>query len=116
MTDALLADTGEDKFFQKESKFASEWNPEHIYDGFNTRAIINDFGGCFITKIDAITRLKKRLTREIGEEGENWVIDINPITDSEELYLKDSSLILMWKIQNSDKVLALFSKVIAHED
>lgn len=109
----LLQDT-EDNFFTEVNKFEVDWMPSHMYDGMNTRVLIKDFGGCFITKATMIDRLKRKLTRELGEEGDYWCIDYNPQTDEDELYMQDSSTLIVWKLQNSDRVEELFSEAQSH--
>lgn len=97
------------------NKYNSVWNPDTIFTGFKVRAVLiksNDL----ITNIQQMHQLRRRLTRELGVEFEDWILDENPRTEENELYLQSSSKLVMWKLQDNAKFVELFAFVEQHTD
>jgi hypothetical protein len=99
----------------KVNRFEAGWSPETLFAGFTIRAILKEQND-IISKLDAVSRLKKRLKRELGEEGKDWIVIQNDITDEDELYLPNSGKLVLWKLQDHIKFNELFSRVETHKD
>ena len=113
----LEKDMKDTDFVISVSKYDDSWMPSCLFNGFNTKAILKEpESGCFIEKGENIERLKKRLNKDVGEEEEDWIIDQNPITGEEELYMRDDSIITMWLIRAPDQVKTLIREVHNHQD
>lgn len=97
------------------NKYESVWNPKTMFSGFKVRAVLvksNDV----ITNITEMHQLRRRLQRELGTEDEDWILEENPNTLENELYLQNSGKLVMWKLQDNDKFISLFSFVEQHTD
>jgi len=97
------------------NKYATRWNPDTIFTGFKVRAVLiksNDL----ITNIQEMHQLRRRLKREMGVEGEDWVLEENPHTEENELYLQNTGKLVMWKLQDNAKFVELFAFVEQHTD
>ena len=113
----LEEDMKDTDFVISVSKYDDSWMPSCLFNGFNTKVILKDpESKCLIEKGDNIERLKKRLEKDVGEEGEDWIIDENPMTGEEELYLRDDSVITMWLIRAAEQVKTLIREVHNHQD
>lgn len=99
----------------KVNRNEANWDAKTLFTGFNTRAILTSHED-LITKINAIHQLKRRLKREMGEEGEEWILQTNDRTGEDELYLKSSGKLVMWKLQDVTKFNGLFERVEQHKD
>jgi hypothetical protein len=96
-------------------KFNANWASETLFSGFMIRAILKEQED-IITKLEAVSRLKKRLKREMGEEGTDWILIQNDKTDEDELYLLNSGKLVLWKLQDHVKFNELFQRVESHRD
>ncbi|MNK44116.1 hypothetical protein D3C87_628380 [compost metagenome] len=97
------------------NKYESVWNPKTMFSGFKVRAVLiksNDV----ITNITEMHQLRRRLQRELGTEDEDWILEENPNTLENELYLQNSGKLVMWKLQDNDKFISLFAFVEQHTD
>ncbi len=97
------------------NKYDSVWNPKTMFSGFKIRAVLvksNDV----ITNINEMHQLRRRLIRELGTEDEDWILEENPKTLENELYLQNSAKLVMWKLQDNDKFINLFAFVEQHTD
>lgn len=97
------------------NKYESVWNPKTMFSGFKIRAVLvksNDV----ITNINEMYQLRRRLQRELGTEDEDWILEENPNTLENELYLQNSGKLVMWKLQDNDKFISLFAFVEQHTD
>lgn len=99
----------------KVNKHEAGWDASVLYTGFQVRAILKEHTDA-ITKVNARYQLTRRLRREMGEEGEGWVIMANSRTGEDELYLQNSGKLIMWKLQNTEKFNELFGRVEQHKD
>ena len=97
------------------NKFDANWATETLFSSFMVRAILKQHED-IITKIDAVSKLKRRLKREMGEEGTDWLIVQNDHTDEDELYLLNSGKLVLWKLQDHVKFNEMFSRVENHKD
>lgn len=100
---------------QKVNRYEADWDPSTIFTGFTIRAVLADTGD-MIGRIQNSSRLRKRLTREVGEEGIDWKMRDHPNTDEIELYLQNSGKLIMWKLQDHEGFSALFNRVEQHVD
>lgn len=100
---------------EKVNRHESDWDPKTMFTGFMIRAVLKEQPD-MITKINAKSSLHRRLKREIGEEGEDWILQTNDRTGEDELYLKNSGKLVMWKLQNVEKFNGLFERVEQHRD
>jgi hypothetical protein len=96
--------------FTKVNKMTAGWSPKLFFRDFRIRAILVEEQDV-ITKIDTLSRLRRRLERELGEEDKEWILIENFSTGEDELYLRDSSVLVMWKLQNDQKFKELFERV-----
>lgn len=97
------------------NKYDSVWNPKTMFSGFKVRAVLvksNDV----ITNLMEMSQLRKRLVRELGKEDEDWILEENPRTLENELYLPNSGKLIMWKLQDNEKFMSLFAFVEQHTD
>ena len=99
----------------KVNRFAANWDPKTLFSGFSIRAVLTHSND-MITKIQNTSKLRKRLTREMGDEGESWLLQENPRTDEVELYLQTAGKLIMWKLQDYEKFNGLFDRVEQHKD
>lgn len=99
----------------KVNRFVANWDPKTLFSGFTIRAVLKHTDD-MITRIQNTASLKKRLTREMGEEGEDWLMQDNPITGEVELYLQTAGKLIMWKLQDAQKFNGLFDRVEQHKD
>lgn len=99
----------------KVNRFDSQWNPETLYTGFRVRAVLKA-SSCAITNINNVSALSKKLRREVGEEGTDWLLATNPLTGIGELYLVNSGKLVLWKLQDHEKFSTLFDRVEQHKD
>jgi hypothetical protein len=86
-----------------------------LFSGFKIRALLI-LSPDVITNITTTSQLRKRLTREVGAEGSDWLIEENPITGRTELYLMNSGKLLMWKLQDNENFDTLFEFVEQHTE
>lgn len=99
----------------KVSRYEAGWDPTTIFTGFTIRAVLAGTKDP-ITRISEKARLSKRLRREVGDEGEDWVIRDDPMTGEAEVYLKSSGPLIMWKLQDHEAFSSLFDRVEQHTD
>lgn len=100
---------------KKVNRYDADWDASTIFTGFKIRAVLagtNDV----ITAISAKARLQKRLRREVGEEGVDWMLQNHPTNNEVELYLQNSGTLLMWKLQDHEAFNQLFDRVEQHTD
>ena len=99
----------------KVNRFDAGWDATTLFTGFTIRAVLaqtNDM----VTKIQERSRLHKRLRREAGEEGVDWILQDSPYSDEVELYLQNSAKLVMWKLQDHESFNKLFDRVEQHVD
>lgn len=99
----------------KVNRHDSQWDPKTMFTGFMVRAVLKEHND-MITKINAKSKLHRRLKREVGEEGTDWILQTNDRTGEDELYLKSSGKLIMWKLQNVENFNGLFERVEQHRD
>lgn len=99
----------------KVNRFDAGWNPATLFTGFRVRAILKASGDA-VTNINNRVALDKKLRRDIGTEGEDWLLETNPSTGLDELYLQNSGKLIMWKLQDNEKFSTLFDRVEQHKD
>jgi hypothetical protein len=99
----------------KVNRYDADWDPSTIFSGFTHRAVLAGTTDV-ITAIDQRSRISKRLRREVGEEGVDWMVQTHPRTNEVEVYLKSSGILLMWKLQNHEEFSKLFDRVEQHTD
>lgn len=100
---------------KKVSRYEAGWDPTTIFTGFTIRAVLAGTKDP-ITRISEKARLGKRLKREVGEEGEEWILLDDPRTGEAEVYLKSSGPLIMWKLQDHEAFSKLFDRVEQHTD
>jgi redox-regulated HSP33 family molecular chaperone len=100
---------------EKVDRHKANWDPKTLFTGFKIRAVLVHQED-MITKINAKHQLQRRLKREMGEEGAEWILQTNPRTGEDELYLQNSGKLIMWKLQDVAKFNGLFEKVEQHKD
>lgn len=93
----------------------ADWDVKTLFTGFKIRAILRHTE-CVITNTNNLYTLRKRLSREVGTEGSDWILQSNPTTGEGELYLQNSGKLVMWKLQDHDKFMALFDRIEQHKD
>lgn len=101
--------------FENVNKFKESWIPRSLFSDFNVRAILSEHNDV-ITKINATDRMRRKLTKRMGPEDEEWFIVENVITGNDELYLKDSGILVMWKLNDHLGFVELFDKVEQHQE
>jgi hypothetical protein len=94
---------------------SNHWVPETMFSGFKVRAVLKKSND-LITHAMELAQLRKRLTRELGVEDVDWILGENPYTLHNELYLQNSSKLIMWKLQDNDQFTGLFDHVEQHSD
>jgi hypothetical protein len=99
----------------KVNRFDAGWDPATLFTGFRVRATLKASTDT-ITNINNVSALQKKLRREVGEEGTDWLLQTNPLTNIGELYLVNSGKLVMWKLQDHEKFSTLFDKVEQHKD
>lgn len=108
-------DTPKKVEFEDVNKFRENWTPESLFSEYNVRAILADPGD-IITQMSNTARMRRKLTKRMGEEGEDWFIVENPLTGGDELYLKDSGILLMWKLNDHLGFVELFDRIEQHQE
>lgn len=106
---------GQDIEYSKVNKFSSDWFEDVLFTSIKIRAILRPKDDV-VTRINLASRLRKRLRREYGEEGENWFFYRNSKTKRDEVYLKNSSILMMWKLQDKEFFDSTFERVERHVD
>ena len=101
--------------FEDVNKWENNWNTRTLFSDFNVRAILTHHDD-LISNIDAMGRMSRKMTRNVGPEDEDWFIVENDSTGKVELYLKDSGLLVMWKLNDHDDFVELFDRVEQHRD
>ena len=99
----------------KVNRYEAQWDSRTLFTGFTIRAVLKEQSD-IISRINATSQLRKRLRRELGEEGTDWLLQTNDITGEEELYLPNSGKLVMWKLQDHEKFNSLFDRVEQHKD
>ena len=99
----------------KVNRYEADWDPKTIFSGFSIRAVLAGTTDV-IFAIDQRSRISKRLRREIGDEGEDWMVQTHPRTNEVEVYLKSSGTLLMLKLQDHEEFSKLFDRVEQHTD
>lgn len=85
------------------------WKGEFLFgDTHNVRATMRRISD-LIGLMDRMGRIERRLNRELGDDT-LWFID----SENLELYLNNSAILMMWKIQNPDQFNEWFDKVEQH--
>jgi hypothetical protein len=93
------------------NKFESDWESSLLFSDLNCRAIFKPRTDV-IGRINDISRLKKFLKRDIGDEGEDWLmINGNP----DRLYMKNFSIFVIWKLRDTLNIDDLFEKLEQHD-
>lgn len=100
---------------QRVNRYEADWDPQTMFSGFNIRAVLANTND-LITMISEKSRLKKRLLREVGEEGVDWILQDHPRLAQVELYLKSSGTLIMWKLQDHENFNKLFDRVEQHTE
>lgn len=98
---------------QKVNRYDADWDPKTIFTGFGIRAVLANTND-MVTRITNTSRLRKRLSREVGVENEDWILQDHPTNEDVELYLKSSGTLLMWKLQDHQAFSELFDRVEQH--
>lgn len=93
----------------------NDWCSVYLFSDFQVRATLVGSTDV-ITKIEAKRQLKRRLLREVGAEGVEWHLITNKLNNKDELYLKNSTRLIMWKLQNLSRFEGIFEKIEQHED
>jgi hypothetical protein len=93
----------------------ANWDAKTLFTGFKIRAILRHTEDA-ISNINNLYALRKRLAREVGTEGEDWILQSNGVTNEGELYLQNSGKLVMWKLQDHDKFMKLFDRIEQHKD
>lgn len=93
----------------------NDWHAPLLFSEFKVRATLKHTTD-LITKLEAKRQLKRRLLREVGPEGQEWHLVTNTRTRNDELYLKSTGRLMMWKLQNLERFEGLFEKIEQHED
>lgn len=101
--------------FEDVNKFEHDWDPPSLFSNFNVRAILSKRDD-IITQMTETSRMRKKLTRRIGNEGDDWYIVENVLTGSDELYLKDSGILVMWKLDDHNGFKELFDRIEQHQE
>lgn len=99
----------------KVNRFDAQWDPSTLFSGWRVRAILKASSDA-ITNINNKSALEKRLRREVGVEGEDWLLQTNPLTNENELYLINTGKLIMWKLQDHERFSTLFDRVEQHKD
>lgn len=95
------------------NKYESGWNPDILFEGFNVRVLLKQRDE-ILMQIEEVGELQKKLKRNIGKEGKEWVILRSHLNRESELYLKDTSRLVMWKLKNQEEFFEFFDKVEEH--
>lgn len=95
------------------NKYDSPWNPDMVFTGFLVRAVLRR-NPQIITRQRELSDLRRRLENEVGEEGSEWMVDENPITQQDELYLLTAAKLIMWKLQDAEKFIGMVDFVEQH--
>jgi hypothetical protein len=99
----------------KVNRFDSKWDAKTMFTGFKIRAVLKKSSDT-ITNINHMAQLRRRLQREVGVEGEEWLLQANAHTYDDELYLKNAGKLIMWKLQDHEKFNLLFERIEQHKD
>lgn len=101
--------------FEDVNKFKENWEPKSLFSDFNVRAILAEQPD-IITQMGETDRMRRKLSKSMGDEGDDWLIVENPFTGMDELYLKDSGILLIWKLNDHAGFVELFSRVEQHQE
>ena len=94
------------------NKFDANWAPAALFRNFHIRVVLKDDIG-FILQINLLSKLKKQLISDIGFEDENWFIDERE--GRCELYLVNSSVLLIWKLRDFNDFFSMFNVIEYHQ-
>ncbi len=100
---------------EKVNKYGAGWHAESLYTGFRIRAILKDHADA-ITALQQTHLMRRKLKKEFGVEGEDWMIQENRGQGTTDLYLPNSGKLLLWKLQDSEAFSKLFDQVEQHVD
>lgn len=95
------------------NKYEEPWNPDVMFSGFTVRVVIHKSNDV-ITNIQNMSNLKRKLGRELGREDVDWLMQENPITGENELYLKSTAKLIMWRLQDNMKFMEMFELIEQH--
>lgn len=90
-----------------------EWSSEHIFDSFKVRAVLKDSED-LITSINNKSIIARRLTKDVGPEGESWVMEDNR-NGQTEIYLDNTYVFVMWKLRK-DETIEMIERIEQHKD
>jgi hypothetical protein len=100
---------------EKVNKYGAGWCPEALYTGFRIRAVLKDCADS-IEQIQNTHLMRRKLRKEFGVEGEDWIIADNRAHGTVDLYLPNSGKLLLWKLQDAEAFSKLFDAVEQHVD
>jgi len=95
------------------NKYDAGWAPDVLFTGFTVRAVLKRHES-LITRQEELSDLRHRANREIGVEGEDWVLEVNEQEDQDEFYIQSSDQLVLWKLMDNDKFMKMFEYVEEH--
>jgi hypothetical protein len=90
-----------------------DWYPKFLFGDFKVRVCLKQTND-LVTRHELKKQIKRRLTRELGNEGTEWNI-VSRIS-GDDLYLKNTGRLMMWKLQNLERFEGLFESIEQHEE
>lgn len=97
------------------NRFEADWDASTLFTGFTHRAILSHQND-LISDINTVNRVTKKMIREYGEDSDEWLLVRHEIDGYHELYLRNSGILIIWKMTDSEDFNKLFSRVEQHTD
>lgn len=92
------------------NKFDDDWLPETLFEPFRYRFLLKREES-YIKNLSRIVELKKMLREKIGND---WIIHLND-EGRHEVYVKNSTFFLQWKLNDSDNFKSWVERVDWHK-
>lgn len=100
----------------KVDKFKTSWHAPVLFKGYSIRVVLLP-EPAYLKALNRMSWLKKKLKENVGEEGEMWFARSNVGPDNEdEIYLKNSSFLVVWKMTNYEEFNNMVAKLEQHQE
>jgi hypothetical protein len=100
----------------KVDKFRAGWYAPALFQGYTVRVVLLP-EPAYLKALNRLSWLKKKLKDNIGVEGEMWFARSNVgLENEDEIYLKNSSFLVVWKMTNYDEFNNMVAKLEQHRE
>lgn len=100
--------------FEDVNKFVEGWYPSTLFSSFDIR-VFPTFQNDIISRMEQISVIRRKLTKKLGEEDIDWFI-VEDHRGFVELYMKDSGVLILWKLNDHEEFTELFDRVEQHRE